>query len=59
VLMQVPIPHVVPQERLLLAPLEFRGFYKCVARYGYMDKVDQVQCSAAGGGGGGFFDRGR
>lgn len=39
---QVPIPHVSPHERLLLAALEFRGFYKCVARYGYMDKVDQV-----------------
>jgi hypothetical protein len=34
---------VSPHERLLLAALEFRGFYKCVARYGYMDKVDQVR----------------
>jgi hypothetical protein len=46
--MQVPVPHVCAQDRLLLAPLEFRGFYWCVARYGYMDKVDQV--SIVGGG---------
>lgn len=39
---QVPIPHVAAADRLLLAPLEFKGFYRCVARYGYMDKVDQV-----------------
>lgn len=38
---QVPIPHVSDQQRLLLSPLEFKGFYRCVARYGYMDKVDQ------------------
>jgi hypothetical protein len=44
---QVPIPHVSDQQRLLLSPLEFKGFYRCVARYGYMDKVDQVGGCAA------------
>jgi hypothetical protein len=39
---QVPIPHVSDLQRLLLSPLEFKGFYRCVARYGYMDKVEQV-----------------
>jgi hypothetical protein len=38
---------VSDQQRLLLSPLEFKGFYRCVARYGYMDKVDQVGGCAA------------
>lgn len=36
------MPFVSEADRLLLAPLEYRGFYRCVARYGYMDRVDQV-----------------
>lgn len=43
----MPIPHVSDQQRLLLSPLEFKGFYRCVARYGYMDKIDQVGGCAA------------
>lgn len=42
VFIQVPIPTVSDAQRLLLAPLEFRGFFRCVARYGYMDVIDQV-----------------
>jgi hypothetical protein len=39
---QVTIPEVEAAERLLLAPLEYKGFYRAVARYGYLDRVDQV-----------------
>lgn len=41
--LQVPLPRVGEEKRLLLAPLEFKGFYRCVARYGYMDVIDQVR----------------
>ena len=32
---QVPVPAVVEDERLLVKPLEFLGFFRVVARYGY------------------------
>ncbi|KAF8059665.1 HAK2 [Scenedesmus sp. PABB004] len=38
---QLPLPHVDEAHRLLLAPLEFRGFFRAVARYGYLDAMDQ------------------
>lgn len=38
----VPIPKVLPEERLLFMPLPVRGLFRCVARYGYTDAVDQV-----------------
>ena len=36
------MPKVLPGERLLFMPLPVRGLYRCVARYGYTDVVDQV-----------------
>ncbi|PRW58025.1 Potassium transporter family isoform C [Chlorella sorokiniana] len=36
----VPVPAVLPSERLLLRRLRFPGFYHVVARYGYMEPVD-------------------
>ncbi|KAI7844072.1 hypothetical protein COHA_002216 [Chlorella ohadii] len=36
----VPVPTVLPSERLLLRRLRFPGFYHVVARYGYMEPVD-------------------
>lgn len=35
----VPVPAVMPQERLLLRRLRFEGFYHVVARYGYQDVI--------------------
>ncbi|KAI0233845.1 hypothetical protein L0F63_001733 [Massospora cicadina] len=36
----VVVPSVLPQERFLLTRLSISGFYRCVARYGYMDAVE-------------------
>lgn len=44
---QLPIPYVHPEERLLLAALDYSGFYRCVARFGYLDEVDLVSCLAS------------
>jgi hypothetical protein len=35
------VPVVHDDERLLVKHLEFPGFYRVVARYGYVDRVDQ------------------
>ena len=35
------MPVVHEDERLLVKHLEFPGFYRVVARYGYVDRVDQ------------------
>ncbi len=35
------MPVVHGDERLLVKHLEFPGFYRAVARYGYVDRVDQ------------------
>ncbi|KAK9762377.1 hypothetical protein K7432_011940 [Basidiobolus ranarum] len=37
----VPIPYVLPKERYTLTRLNFQGFYRCVARYGYMETVEE------------------
>jgi hypothetical protein len=37
----VPVPTVQANERLLIRKEAFDGFYHVVARYGYMDRVDQ------------------
>ncbi|GAB4815865.1 hypothetical protein N2152v2_002911 [Parachlorella kessleri] len=34
----VPIPHVVPDQQLLIRKLHLPGFFRVVVRYGYMDK---------------------
>ena len=39
--LQVPVPEVHEDERLLVKHLEYPGFYRVVARYGYIDQVDQ------------------
>ena len=39
--MQVPVPVVHEDERLLVKHLEYQGFYRVIARYGYVDQVDQ------------------
>ena len=39
--MQVPVPVVHGDERLLIKHLEYPGFYRVIARYGYVDQVDQ------------------
>ena len=36
----VPVPHVLPDERLLIKRLRFDAMYHVVSRYGYMDAVD-------------------
>ncbi|KAL4425076.1 hypothetical protein ABPG77_010390 [Micractinium sp. CCAP 211/92] len=36
----VPVPYVLPEERLLVRRLRFDGFYHVVARYGYMDEIN-------------------
>lgn len=36
------MPKVLPEERLLFMPLPVPGLFRCVARYGYTDVVDQV-----------------
>ncbi|KAL4425077.1 hypothetical protein ABPG77_010391 [Micractinium sp. CCAP 211/92] len=36
----VPVPFVLPEERLLVRRLRFDGFYHVVARYGYMDEIN-------------------
>lgn len=51
-MLQVAVPKVRDADRLLLAPMELKGFFKCVMRYGYMEKVDQVRL-----GGGSIHDR--
>lgn len=38
--LQVPVPTVALDERLLVKPLEYPGFFRVVARYGYLDLVD-------------------
>ena len=38
---QVPVPEVQGDERLLVKHLKYPGFYRVVARYGYVDQVDQ------------------
>ena len=35
------MPSVAEDERLLVKPLEFPGFFRVIARYGYRDLVDQ------------------
>ena len=35
------MPEVQEDERLLVKHLEYPGFYRVVARYGYIDRVDQ------------------
>ena len=42
----VPVPKVLPEERLLFMPLPVPGLFRCVARYGYTDVVDQVSSAA-------------
>jgi hypothetical protein len=37
---QVPVPNVLMKERLLVKQLAYPGFYRVVARYGYMDHPD-------------------
>ncbi|KAK9823651.1 hypothetical protein WJX72_004427 [[Myrmecia] bisecta] len=37
----VPVPDVDNNERLLVEQLGVSGFYHCIARYGYMQSVDQ------------------
>ncbi|EIE24503.1 potassium transporter [Coccomyxa subellipsoidea C-169] len=37
----VPIPEVLPSERILVEQLGVSGFYHIVARYGYMEEVKQ------------------
>lgn len=37
----VPLPQVSPTERLLVRKLGFHGFYHVVARYGYLEDIDQ------------------
>ncbi|EIE21883.1 potassium transporter [Coccomyxa subellipsoidea C-169] len=37
----VPIPKVSLGERLLFMPLPVPGLYRCVARYGYTDPIDE------------------
>ncbi|KAK9918504.1 hypothetical protein WJX75_004557 [Coccomyxa subellipsoidea] len=37
----VPIPKVSLDERLLFMPLPVPGLYRCVARYGYTDTIDE------------------
>ena len=37
------VPQVPEARRLLLAPLELQGFFKCVMRFGYMERVEQVR----------------
>lgn len=36
----MPVPSVAEDERLLVKPLEYPGFFRVVARYGYLDLVD-------------------
>ncbi|KAJ9051475.1 putative potassium transporter 3 [Entomophthora muscae] len=36
----VVVPSVLPKERFLVTRLPISGFYRCVARYGYMDMVE-------------------
>ncbi len=38
---QVPVPFVSEDERLLVKPLEYPGFFRVIARYGYRDLIDQ------------------
>lgn len=40
-LRSVPLPRVHHDERLLVRKLEFEGFYQVIARYGYMEDIDQ------------------
>ncbi|KAI9296532.1 potassium transporter [Neoconidiobolus thromboides FSU 785] len=37
----IVVPTVLPHERFLLTRLSIRGFYRCVARYGYMDVIER------------------
>ncbi len=37
----VSVPYVHEEERLLIEPLTVPGFYHVVARYGYMEKIQQ------------------
>lgn len=37
------MPRVEPEERYLITKLDYSGFYRCVARYGYMEQVDLGQ----------------
>ena len=38
--MQVPVSTVTESERLLFRKLHYPGIYRCVARYGYHDRVN-------------------
>ncbi|PSC70116.1 potassium transporter 12 isoform A [Micractinium conductrix] len=38
----IPVPTVLPAERLLLRRLRFEGFFHVVARYGYMESIDMT-----------------
>jgi KUP system potassium uptake protein len=37
----VVVPTVLPEERFLISRLSINGFYRCVARYGYMDFIEE------------------
>lgn len=41
--LQVAVPTVDPDERILVQKLSFPGLYRAVARYGYQDRVDHGQ----------------
>jgi hypothetical protein len=41
--LQVAVPRVDPDERILVQKLSFPGLYRAVARYGYQDRVDHGQ----------------
>ncbi|MCO5587762.1 hypothetical protein L7F22_041714 [Adiantum nelumboides] len=36
----IPVTTVLPNERFLVGCLRFRGAYRCIAQYGYMDIID-------------------
>ena len=40
---QVPVPAVAEDERLLVKPQPYPGFFRVVARYGYNDRIDQAR----------------
>jgi KUP system potassium uptake protein len=36
----IPVKTVSPEERFLVGQMGFKGVYRCVARYGYLDVID-------------------
>ncbi|KAI3432754.1 hypothetical protein D9Q98_004295 [Chlorella vulgaris] len=44
----VPVPRVLPSERLLIRRLHLPGFYHAVSRYGYMEEADHGPAFVAG-----------